>query len=90
MVFDVNEARKLSNENGFQKKVDEKIESVERSIKRACENGWTSTCVFGIYNDHDKSDVDRAVKKHFLKLGFTFKRTPMNGGVIQDTEDICW
>ena len=89
-MIDVNEARRLSNENGFDHKVEEKIAEIERSIRRACENGWTSTCVFAHYRDSDKSDVDREAKKHFLEQGFTFKRTGVCGGVPQTTEDICW
>lgn len=84
------EARRLSNQNGFDKKVQEKIEEIERSIKRACEYGRTSTCVFAFYNDYDKSDVDLEAKKHFKELGYTFKRTGVCGGVPQTTEDICW
>ena len=90
MAFDVNDARKLANENGFDVKLQERIEEIENDIKRACENGWTSTCVFAHCNDADKNDIDREAKKHFLRNGFTFKRTGMNGGVPQTTEDICW
>ena len=84
------EARKKSEENGFQKELDERIESIHRSIERACENGMTSTCVFPFYNDYEKSDIDREAKKYFLRLGYTFKRTGICGGVPQTTEDICW
>ena len=82
------EARRLSNKNGFEKKLQKEIESVERSIQRACENGRTSTCVFNC--DADKSDVEIEAKKHFQKLGYTFKPTGYNGGVWQRTENICW
>ena len=88
--MDAKEARELANKNGFDEKVQKEIESLNRSIKRACEYGQTSTCAFAHYNDSDKSDVDREVKKHFLKLGYTFKKTGMCGGVPQRTEDICW
>mgnify|MGYP003314633607 CR=1 FL=1 len=84
------EARKLANKNGFEQKVQKKISEVEESIRRACEYGHTRTCVFAFYNDNDKSSVDLEVKKHFLEQGYTFRKTPMNGGVPQDTEDICW
>lgn len=88
--MNANEARALSNKNGFEKKVQDGIKSLEKQIKKACEYGRTSTCAFAFYNDYEKNDVDLAVKKHFIKLGYTFKRTAMNGGVPQDTEDICW
>lgn len=88
--MDAKEARELSNKNGFNKKVQEKINELEKRIERACEYGRTSTCAFAFYSDYEKSDVDLEVKKHFKKLGYTFKRTGMCGGVPQDTEDICW
>ena len=90
MMLSADEARKLSNSNGFEIKVKEKIEEVEGRIRRACENGHTSTCVFAFYSDYEKSDVDLEVKRYFESLGYTFKRTGMNGGVPQSTEDICW
>ena len=83
------EARKLSNQNGFDEKVQDKIQMIERRIQKACKNGRTSTCAFGNL-DYNKSDVDLEAKKHFLKLGYTFKKTGMCGGVPQTTEDICW
>lgn len=88
--MDAKEARELANKNGFDEEVQKEIGRLNRSIKRACEYGRTSTCAFSHYNDSDKSDVDREVKKHFLKLGYTFKKTGMCGGVPQRTEDICW
>lgn len=90
MAFTVEDARRLSNENGFEKKVEEKIEEVERHIRNACKYGHTRTCVFSHCSDRDKSDVDLAVKEHYLKLGYTFRQTPISGGVVQTTEDICW
>lgn len=90
MTITPQQAREIANNNGFDNKVQEKIEEIERRIKRASKNGYTSTCAFGFYSDYEKSDVDLEAKKHFLKLGYTFKRTGMNGGVPQTTEDICW
>ena len=90
MTMTASEARELSNKNGFEIQLQKKIQSIERSIKRACENGKTSTCVFPFYSDYEKSDVDLKAKEYFKKLGYTFKRTGMNGGVPQTTEDICW
>lgn len=84
------EARQLSNQNGFKEDLNKKIAEIERRIKRACENGHTSTCAFSFYQDYEKSDVDLEVKKHFQKQGYTFKRTGLCGGVPQTTEDICW
>ena len=89
-MIDVRQARALSNQHGFEQKVEKRIVEIERRIMSACEQGRTSTCAFAFYSDSDKSDVDREAKKHFKKKGFRFKRTGMNGGVIQDTEDICW
>ena len=86
--MDVNEARKISMENGFEKKVEREIQNVENRIKRAAENGQTSTCAFNC--DADKSDVEFEAKKYFLKRGFSFKPTGYCGGVWQRTEDICW
>lgn len=89
MVLTAKEARELSNQNGFDKKVEEKIRIIENRIKSACEYGRTSTCAFGNL-DNNKSDVELEVKKHFQKLGYKFKRTGMVGGVPQTTEDIYW
>ena len=84
------EARELANKNGFEQKVQDKISEIERRIERASECGHTRTCAFAFYNDNDKSSVDLEAKRHFISQGFTFRRTPVNGGVPQDTEDICW
>lgn len=88
--MNANEARKLSNSNGFDKKVQERIKEIEKDILIACNQGRTSTCVFAFYSDYDKNDVDLEVKKHFKKLGYSFKRTGICGGVPQTTEDITW
>ncbi len=88
--MNADEARKLSNKKGFEKEVEEKISMIEKRIEKACSYGRTSTCAFAFYNDNEKNDIDREVKKHFIEQGFTFKPTGMNGGVMQTTEDICW
>lgn len=88
-MITVNEAREIANKNGFEEKVQKKIEDLEERIRRASANGFTSVCAFGNL-DHNKSDVDLEVKRRFQKQGFHFKRTGMVGGVPQDTEDICW
>jgi hypothetical protein len=80
------EARKLSNKNGFAKKVNEEIERVERQVKRACEYGRNDIC-FGCPKN---SPVKAEVKLHFRKLGYKFRPTGYNGGVWQETEDMYW
>lgn len=82
------EARKLANENGFDQRLEKEIKKVERKIKDACEYGRNSTC-FGMLDQY-KNPIDFEVKKHFKKLGYTFKPTGYVGGVYQHTEDICW
>lgn len=88
-MISVTEAREIANKNGFEQKVQERINEIERRIRKASENGFTSVCAFGNL-DHNKSDVDLEVKRRFQKQGFKFKRTGMCGGVPQDTEDILW
>lgn len=83
------EARNIANQNGLDKKVQEKIEEIERRIRRASEDGHTSCCAFGNL-DYEKSDVELEAKKHFQKLGFKFRQTPPSFGVVQLTEDIHW
>lgn len=82
------EARKIANKNGYQEKLEKKINQIERDIQNACERGSTSTC-FG-YLDEYKDNIERDAKEHFKKLGYTFKPTGYIQGVYQVTESICW
>ena len=88
--MDAQEARELANKNGFEEKVEKRMKDIEERVRSACEYGRTRTCAFAFCNDNDKTSVDLEVKKRLLKKGYSFRRTPVNGGVPQDTEDICW
>lgn len=86
--MDANEARKLSEENGYKEKFEKEKGYIERSIKDACENGRNSIC-FGSLDEY-KNPIEIDLKKHFAKLGYKFKPTGYCGGVWQHTEDMYW
>ena len=84
------EARELALKSGLDQEVQRIIKDIEERIRIASQNGRTSCCAFGNYSDSNKSSADLEAKKHFLELGYYFRKTGDSFGVPQDTEDICW
>ena len=84
--MNANEARKLSNKNGFDKELEKEIDRINKKIKWACDRGWRSTCVFTHASDTRKTMVELEAKKHFKKLGYTFRPNTD----IQPCDEICW
>jgi len=63
------------------------VESVLKSIKKASEAGKRHTCFCPSYRYGDYYD---SVKQAFLERGYRFSPTGVIGGVMQDSEEICW
>lgn len=80
------EARQRSNENGFKKKLEDEIARINRNIECACDRGWRSIEVFPHASDSKKTMVQLEAKKHFKKLGYTFKPN----SDLQPADEICW
>ena len=91
------EARKLSNGNGRQQAIQEKIEMIESDIRRACERGSRETH-FGMKEEYGgirlyingKYEPCPEVKQYFKRKGYRFKDTGYSWGVYQHTERITW
>lgn len=95
--MNANEARKLSNGNGRQQAIQEKIEMIESDIRRACERGSRETH-FGMKEEYGgiklsingKYEPCPEVKQYFKRKGYKFKDTGYSWGVYQHTERITW
>lgn len=82
------EARKLSNQNGHQEKIEKHIKCVNKHIEEACKCGHNKTAFVG--SGGDLNLVKNEVKKHFFELGYTFEPIGYYGGIWQEDENICW
>lgn len=62
------------------------VQKVMEDIRKASARGLRETC----FNPTGGSKYYFPVKEKFMKYGYRFHNTGVIGGVMQDTEEICW
>lgn len=82
----IDSAEKVRSETvGRKDKINKAVTEQMNAIHRAKKAGRSETCWI-----LDNTDIEDAVKKMFIKKGYTFRPTGYIGGVWQTTINICW